>query len=279
MRAVQTADAILEPAGTSAAPENEIDARYMVPGLSRGLALLQLLTRERPEQKLTELAAGLGLTRSAAYRLVYTLEKDGFLHRDPNTRRYRLTAKVLMLGFEYLYARPLTDAAQPFLRQLSAQTLATAYLMVLDGWESVTLARVAPTAPLVSTLQIGVRIPAHASASGRIMLAHLDPAARRHLHERIVRECRDVPLPESFEALERGLEADRRRGYVLSRSIFESSITSCAAAVRDGGGGIAGAVALIAPHSFVEEAGGEERVSALVRDATSRLSVQLGFRG
>lgn len=259
-------------------PANEtIDERYVVPGLSRGLALLQLFTRERPEQKLTELAEGLGLTRSAAYRLVYTLEKEGFLARDTGTRRYRVTPRVLNLGFEYLYSRPLTSAAQPYLIRLSEQTRATAYLMVLDGWETVTLSRVLPVAPLITTLQIGRRIPAHLSASGRAMLSNFTPEALKPIYRRIAAECRNYPVPPSFDALLESLSEDRRRGYVLSPSIFEPSITSCAAAVLDGSGPI-GALAAIAPHSFVEETGGEAAVSSLVLDATRSLSAQLGHR-
>jgi len=257
--------------------EEVIDERYVVPGLSRGLALLQRFTRERPEQKLTELAEGLGLTRSAAYRLVYTLEKEGFLARDPGTRRYRVTPRVLNLGFEYLYSRPLTSAAQPYLNRLSEQTRATAYLMVLDDWESVTLARVLPVAPLITTLQIGRRTPAHLSASGRAMLSNFTPEALKPIYHRIVAECRNYPVPASFDALLESLSHDRERGYVLSPSIFETPITSCAAAVLDGSGPI-GALAAIAPHSFVAECGGEAAVSGLVLEATRALSAQLGHR-
>ena len=122
-----------EEVGSAAEAGETIDERYIVPGLSRGLALLQLFTRHQPEQKLTEIAAGLGLSRSATYRLVYTLENDGFLRRDPNTRRYRLTAKVLSLGFEFLFAQPLTDIAQPFLRQLVDTVLTSGLLRKIDA--------------------------------------------------------------------------------------------------------------------------------------------------
>lgn len=270
-------EAILSDVAVSARGANGIDERYVVPGLARGLAMLQLFSRERPEQKLTELAEGLGLTRSAAYRLVYTLETEGFLQRDPHSRRYRTTAKVLTLGFEYLYSQPLTNAAQPYLRRLSEQTRATTYLMVLDSWESVTLSRVVPVAPLITTLQIGRRTPAHLSASGRAMLSCLEPSALRPIYNRIVSECREWPVPASFDDLVASLAKDRARGYVLSQSIFEPPITSCAAPVFDGGG-VAGALAAIAPHSFVDDTGGERLVSEFVLDATMALSTQLGHR-
>lgn len=110
-----------------------VDPRYIVPGLSRGLALLALFTNRRPAQTLAELAAGLSLSRSAAYRLVYTLEKEDFIAREPEGRHYRLTSKVLSLGFEYLNARGIPEIAEPVLRALSDATAAAAYIATLDG--------------------------------------------------------------------------------------------------------------------------------------------------
>jgi IclR family pca regulon transcriptional regulator len=257
--------------------DGEIDPRYVVPGLSRGLALLQLFTRQKPEQKLTEIAEGLGLSRSATYRLVYTLEMDGFLRRDSNTRRYRLTAKVLSLGFEFLYAQPLTDAAQPFLRGLSERTRATAYLVVVDGWEAVHLAKMAPSVALITNLQIGGRFPAHAIASGRMILAHMDDAELRAVYRRLKAERQSTPNPDSFEAFRADAEADRRRGYVLGRSLFEPAISACAAPVRDRQGKAVAALSVIAPHSFVDEMGGEAELSGIVMAVAQSFSAQLGF--
>src|SRR5262245_8682051 len=104
---------------TAARDGETIDRRYLVPGLSRGLAALALFTRRDPALTLVEVAKGLGLSRSAAFRLIYTLEKDGFVARDEETRRFQLTSKVLSLGFEFLQSPAVTEVAQPYLRGLS----------------------------------------------------------------------------------------------------------------------------------------------------------------
>lgn len=264
-------------ADVDAATDEEVDARYIVPGLSRGLALLQLFSPQKPEQKLTEIAEGLRLSRSAAYRLVYTLEKDGFLSRDAGTRRYRLTAKVLSLGFEFLHAQPLADLALPFLRALSEQTRATAYLVVLDGWEAVHLAKVAPPVALITNLRIGGRYPAHMIMSGRMLLAHVDEARLRAIHKRLRKECRDTPPPEPFEAFRAQAAADRARGYALSRSWYESAVSACAAPIRDREGNAIAALAVIAPHAFVQDVGGEPKLSAIMRSVVAAFSAELGF--
>ena len=145
---------------------DQIDSRYIVPGLSRGLALLQLFTRHKASKTLLELAEGLDISRSAAFRLTYTLEKDGFIERNAATRRFRPTSKVLTLGFEYFNSQSITELAQPHLRELSDATSASSHVVILDGWHAVYLARLAPPAVgLVSNLQVGSRQPAHLTAS------------------------------------------------------------------------------------------------------------------
>jgi IclR family pca regulon transcriptional regulator len=259
--------------------EPAIDGRYIVPGLSRGLALLQLFTRRKPEQKLTEIAEGLGLSRSATYRLVYTLENDDFIRRDPVTRRYRLTAKVLSLGFEFLFAEPLTDIAQPFLRHLSDITGATAYLVVIEGWQVVHLVRVAPSATLITNLQIGARFPAHAVTSGRVILGYWDATRLRHFFSLLKRECKTVAVPATFEAFQASLDKDRERGYAFSKSIFETAVSACACAIRDNSGASVAAISVVAPHSLFEDAANRRRVIEAVRETANRISGQLGFSG
>ncbi|WP_338665232.1 IclR family transcriptional regulator [Pararoseomonas sp. SCSIO 73927] len=257
----------------------EADPRYIVPGLSRGLALLQLFSRQRPAQTLQELAAGLGITRSAAYRLAYTLEKDGFILRDAATRRYRLTAHVLTLGFDYLNSQPLTGLAAPALQQLSSLTSAATHLVVLDGWQVVYLARVAPPVALVSNLQIGTRLPCHITASGRALLATLDEAELRRIYAVLRRESRDVPPPSSFEALAEQAAEDRARGYVFRGSILDPGLMTFACVVRDGTGKAVGGVNVVGPAALLERFGGEEALRAAVLDAASSVSRQLGFQG
>jgi IclR family pca regulon transcriptional regulator len=254
-----------------------VDRRYIVPGLSRGLALLQLFTREKPEQRLTEIAMGLGLSRSAAYRLVYTLEHDEFLRRDPTTRSYRLTAKVLSLGFEFLLAQPLTDVAQPFLHQLSGLTGATAYLVIVDGWQAAHLSRDAPSATLITNLQIGARFPAHALSSGRIILAYWDESNLREFYALLKRECKTVRVPATFEELLAGLREDRARGYSFDKSLLEPAVSAVACAVRDRSGSSVAAICILAPHALFREATKRRKIIGYIRTIADAISRQLGF--
>lgn len=255
-----------------------VDVRYIVPGLTRGLNLLTLFTRHKPAWSLSELAQALGVTRSAVYRIVYTLEKAGYIARDSEGRRFRLTSKVLSLGFAYLGSLGVADVAPPILRRLSEETGMSAYVAILEQWRAVYLARAVSAAWLVSNLQVGARLPAHATASGRVLLSWLDEEELRQIHAQLVEQYRTPPLPPDFETLSRQAMEDRERGYVAHGSRFDARAASCACPIRDGTGAVVAAITVISPDSQFAQLGGEEEVSRKILSAASAISAELGYR-
>jgi IclR family transcriptional regulator, pca regulon regulatory protein len=266
------------PHGKPKRKADAIDPRYMVPGLSRGLRALALFTRSMPTLSLVELARGLKLSRSAAYRLIYTLDKDGFVLRDEETRKYRLTSKTLSLGLEYLHSQTITEIAQPYLRNLSNRTAAAAYVAILDGWHAVYLARAVPPVGLVSGLQTGTRLPAHLTASGRIMLAFAEEAPLTDMFQRLKREGREVQCP-AWQDLSAQARADRQRGYVFHRSIIDPGLVSLACPIRDHDSTTVAAVTVIVPEKVCDGFGGEKALRPLVADTAAEISGRLGYRG
>jgi IclR family pca regulon transcriptional regulator len=248
----------------------------MVPGLSRGLALLALFTRRKPAQSLAELAAGLGLSRSAVYRLVYTLEKEGFLSRETNAHQYRLTSRVLTLGFEYLNSRGLLEIAEPVLRVLSDETATAAYIVQLDGAFSVYLVRAMPATGMVINLQVGTRLPAHATASGRVLIAQKREAALRDIYALLKRESKIVPPPASFAELQAQADQDKKRGHVYHRSLINPGAISFASPVLGKNGMVTAAVTVTGPQQLFTSFGGEKAFARVVTAAAQAISRRLG---
>ena len=255
----------------------DVDQRYIVPGLSRGLGVLALFGQQRTKMTLSEIAATSNLSRSAAYRLVYTLEKEGFLSREAGTRSYRVTSKVMSLGFAYLSTMPLVEIVYPHLRRISEKTGAASHLVGLDDVWTVYLARITPHARLVSNLQVGTRLPAHASVSGRVLLAGQSDGALESLYERLA-DVEEMPSLSRKELVERARE-DRRRGYVMADSIFETSILSFAAPVRDARGSVVAALNVLGPKKLLEAVGDAEALFAIVGTEAQELSASIGYSG
>lgn len=252
----------------------DVDMRYVVPGLSRGVAMLRLFSRDRPELSAAELAAGAGVSRSTAFRLIYTLEAEGLIARTADGRRYALTGEVLALGYHYLSTRSLGEVAQPFLEELSRRTRLSTYLAVLDGGDVVYTAHVPAHASLVSSLQVGARQDAWSTSSGRILLAAMDDGALDRFISRFL-PSGEKPKPAD---LRRQATEDREAKLVHKRSDFDPHMASCAAPVRGAGGEVVAAITAIGPASLVLDPAMEGSIESEVRGSAEALSAALGAR-
>ena len=154
--------------------------REFVASLARGLAVVRAFSKDAREMTLSEVAQKTGLTRAAARRFLLTLEALGYVAIDG--RRFRLTPKVLDLGFSYLSSMDLWDVAMPYMEEVSATIHESCSASVLEGCDIVYVARV-PTKRIMSVaLSIGARLPAIATSMGRVLLAQLDDdALQQHL--------------------------------------------------------------------------------------------------
>ena len=253
-------------------------ARYVVPGLARGLRLLELFDRTRPEWSLAGLAAASGLPRSTTYRLAVTLERLGYLDRSEPHKTYRLGVRVLHLGFEFLGSQELVEIAHAPLQRLSARTGGSAHLAILDGTAAVYLLRVAGPNRLVSNVRAGTRLPAHATVMGRALLAGHGLEALRACFGDAPLTAATRETATTVEALESQVRDVRARGYALSVAGFEAGIASVGAPVRNAAGEVVAAINFTGPDSQF----GRERLMADVVEAVcgtaDDISRSLGWR-
>lgn len=226
----------------------DIDERYLVPALMRGMDILQTLSNDRRRRSLSEIASGLGVTRSSAYRLLYTLGHLGFVDYDTETKTYALGPQVLRLGYGYLASRDLVEVAMPHLMRLRDRTSWSAHLGELHGREVMYLARVATRRSIASTVHVGTRLPAHATAMGRVLLSRLTDAEIRELYQDesvgvlgagglgIGKKALNIP------ALIKQIAVDRVTGAVVQNAVYEPGVASVAAPIYDVSGQIIAAV-------------------------------------
>ena len=142
-----------------------------VRSLARGLAVIGSFSEGRPVMTISMVASETGLTRATARRILHTLCQLGFVSVDGD--QFRLTPKVLSIGYSYLSGLELPELAHPHMEQLVAKVHESSSLAILDGRDIVYIARV-PTKRIMSvTLTVGTRLPAFATSMGRVLLAEL----------------------------------------------------------------------------------------------------------
>ncbi|MEU0386676.1 IclR family transcriptional regulator domain-containing protein [Streptomyces chartreusis] len=240
----------------------EARAPHFVRSFERGLAVIRAFDAEHPALTLSEVARACELTRAAARRFLLTLADLGYVHTDG--RRFRLTPRVLELGYSYLSSYTLPQIAEPHLEQLVAQVRESSSLCVLDGDDIVYVARVPTRRIMTASITVGTRFPAYVTSVGRVILAHLpdeDVEVRLARTELKPLTTRTIATPE---ALRTELRRVRRQGYAVVDQELEEGLRSVAAPVRDRDGDVVAAVN-IAVHA------GRNSVDSVRRDLLPHL--------
>jgi len=216
--------------------------REFIQSLERGLAIIRAFGPHAPEQTVTELAATTELTRATARRFLITLVELGYVESDG--RVFRLTPKVLELGYSFLSGLGFPDVALPHLERLVAEVDESSEASVLDGPDIVYVARVPSTAVMSVVVNVGARMPAHATAMGKVLLAGLsDEELDKYLATAQLRSFlpRTVTDPA---VLREQLEQVRADGYAIVDQELEEGLVAVAAPVRGRDGRVVGAINL-----------------------------------
>lgn len=244
-----------------------------IEGLAKGLAVLEAFDTERQRLNATLAAQRTGITRAAARRHLLTLAELGYLESDGS--HYWLSARVLRFAGSYMATSRLPRTLQPTLNRLSAQTDASFSAVVLDGGEGVIVARSAGSAEPVRTLayglHLGARLPAHATSTGRVLLASL-PKAEFNAWLKGRTLSRITPQTEVTPAAFKALIAQvRANDYGLAREAHELGIHALAVPLRNMQGQTLAALNVVGTAEQLTDSAVQRRWLPLLLDAAREL--------
>lgn len=222
---------------------------YFVPGLHRGLRVLEILGDAGRPMSLSEISQAMELNRSSVFRLVYTLRQMGFLKEAEQANSYTLGARVLNLGFAYLNQLPITTIARPHLAALRDKTGVSAHLSVLEGHDVLYLGSHQARTGFVSNMVTGTRTAAYASAIGWCLLVALSDAELDEFCKGQVMTAYTEHTPTDARALKARVEEVRAQGYIVSRGFRDPGGSSVAVPVRDNTGKVAACINISGPDS------------------------------
>ncbi len=205
-----------------------------VPAATRALRVLRYLASQPDPVSLDAIARACGLPRSSAYHLVTAMETEGFVVHLVDEHRYGLGVAAFEVGSGYARQAPLQRIARRPLADLVDRTRQSAHLAVLHGTDVLyVLEERAPGRPPLVT-DVGVRLPAQLTASGRAILAHLPAAQVRALYPSASAFVdRHGTGPTSLSALRTLLAETRQRGFAAEDGEVTPGLASVAAAVLD----------------------------------------------
>src|SRR4051794_32037224 len=219
-----------------------------VPAATRALRVLRFLAGQPDPVPLDRIMRACGLPRSTTYHLVNTMIEEGFVVHLPDEHRYGLGVAAFEVGSGYARQEPLQRLARRSLAGLVDATGQSAHLAVLHGRDVLYVVEErAPGRPPLVT-DVGVRLPAHLTASGRAILAALPAAQVRALYpDQAAFVDRTGLGPTGPRQLREHLVETRRRGYSLEVDEVTPGFSSVAASVVDHNGHPVAAVAVTFP--------------------------------
>jgi IclR family transcriptional regulator, KDG regulon repressor len=260
-----------------ATAESERAPARLVPALSRGLDVLELLrTSERPPTA-GEVAAGLGLPRTTVHELLHTLSARGYVEVvEGGPRRFRLGMRLFELGNAYAAALDLARESAGVAATVRDACGETVHVAVLDGTDVVYIAKVDSTHSVRMVSAVGRRLPAHVTAVGKALLAGLDDdeLERRFPSGHALPALTAASITDPA-ALRAALTDVRRDGLAWDAAESNPDVNCVAAPVRDHTGAMVAGLSISVPVVRWTD-GSRERFAALVREGAEQLSRRLG---
>lgn len=201
-----------------------------VKSADRSIDILEFLAEDGSYKSLGQLQRRLGLPRSSLHGLLRTLTSRGWLETDHSGTAYRIGLRALRIGAAYLEADPAVQVAGPPLVRLRNDLDETVHLARLDGTDIVYLASQESLHHLRSSSRIGRRVPAYATALGKVLLAERDPGEVARAH------CDPLPAltantVATVAALQEELAGIRLQGWSTEREQIELGLCCVAVAV------------------------------------------------
>jgi IclR family transcriptional regulator, pca regulon regulatory protein len=223
---------------------------------------------------LSEVAARTGLARAVVRRFLYTLAELGYVTTDG--KYFRLTAKILDLGYAYLSSFSLPKIAERFLEEVTLETKESSSASVLDGHEIVYVARVQTRRIMSISLGIGSRLPAFCTSMGRVLLAHLQAdELDRYLNNAKFTRFTEKTICDP-ESLRKELVTVTKQGFALVDQELELGLRSLAVPVFAGGAKAVAAINIGTQAARTPKSELGQRFLPVLRKAAKSISACLG---
>ena len=246
-----------------------------IQSIERAAAILRLLSGRTRRLGVVDLAGELGLPKGTVHGLLRTLQHVCFVEQDEETGKYQLGAALLHMGSSYLDGNELRTRALNWSDSLAARTNESVRIGTLHEGQVLIVHHVFRPDDSLQTLDVGALLPAHASALGKILLAHHAYAAAE-----LARHGLESFTPATItdpEALERELERVRKRGWAADIGELVNGEVSCAAPILDRRGVTVGAMGVSGPPDRLLAARQPRGdVVTFVREAARAVSRELG---
>ncbi len=230
-------------------PKTELSSPSTGSSAERSLRLLAKLADEGRALSLADLASYLSLPKATAHRLCMQLLESGFISRSENDREYVVGPALRKLALDTLNHGTVSGLRHSVISELVDVVGETCNYTTLDGVQVLYLDRVEAPWPWRLTLDVGVHVPIHCTASGKLFLAHMPTKRRELLLSSLTLDRLTDNTITGADALREECEAIVKAGFSLDREEFIVGLVAIAVPIFDDEGGVRAALATHAPRA------------------------------
>ncbi|MEW9050106.1 MAG: IclR family transcriptional regulator [Neobacillus sp.] len=256
--------------------ETKKQEEHYLSSLKNALRILNSFSMDEPEKKISEISSSLGLNKSTVSRTMATLASEGFVYKDPETKKYRLGLSILTLSGVVNSSMDIHRESQPILNRLVETLGETAHISVLDHLDVIYLHKVECNHPVRFLTHVGRRNPAYCTSSGKVLLAYSnDDVLDRVIEKGLNKYCKNtITNPKLLRA---HLLEVKKNGYASSVEEILDGVTSIAAPIFDFRGNVIAALSVVGPKQRLQSHK-IQSIAKKVISAALEVSARLGYR-
>lgn len=247
-----------------------------IQSLERALRIIEILAHSEKPLGVTEIGKLIGVHKSTAYRLVYTLRQFGYVDQDEETEKYYLGLKPLELSSIINERLDIKRLVRPYLEGLSDEIGETIHLAIREEDDVVYIDKIESKHAVRMYSRIGARAPLYCTALGKCLLAFGPESVIKKWVSKESLPQKTENTIKTGEELARELEEVRRQGYALDREEFEQGVRCIGVPILNKSGRAIAAISISIPAFRVTEEKINEIISLLLK-VKSEISEKLKY--
>lgn len=255
----------------------KIDENYKVPNLEKGLAVLEYLSLRSAGETLQDIKSALDISQTTAYRILNTLVRLEYLLFDEDTKRYKLSRKLLTLGFRTLNEHNLLETVLPHLRDLRDRVKETACFGVLGDEKGIFIEQAQGHHTFRFVLSPGKPFELHCSAPGKAIMAYLPNTTRERYLSYMAYPRYNERTITTREAYLKELDTVRKQGYAMDNEEELNGVICLGAPIFNYTGYPCGAIWVSGPKDRLSRETARATARS-IKEVAGQISSELGFR-
>lgn len=255
---------------------DDISQKGLVRSVSRAVKILMLF-KEHDELGIANISQMLGIPKGTVHALVKTLAQHDFLEKNESTQKYRCGLEAFRLGMSFAMRMDLRRIAAAELESLCYRADETVHMAVLVNGMCVNVDRFSPNKPFLLIPQSGSAIPAHCTATGKVLLSQLSEDQLNAVIERCGLVKYTDYTVDNIDTLKKHIDQIRKDGYAISDQEAVIGLTCIAVPIRDHSGSIVAAISIAGDTQSITNNNKQHEYIEMISESAEKISSYLGY--